>query len=68
LLEKYQKSLKLIVVRDPFERISSAYLDKIAPKPGLQADAVFSKFSCEVAKKYGKRWKKQIKGKGGNEG
>ena len=52
----YQNITKLIVVRDPMERLVSAYLDKIAPNPSLKFP-FFARFSWEVAKRYGHRLK-----------
>ncbi|XP_076824633.1 uncharacterized protein LOC143470401 [Clavelina lepadiformis] len=52
----YENSTKLLVVREPFERMVSAYMDKVLPKPP-RGQAIFPKFSAEVAKTYSKRWK-----------
>ena len=57
-----RNTTKLIVVRDPMERIVSAYVDKVAQKSSL-TESTFSKFSYEVAKKYGNRWKDKTIGK-----
>nr|XP_002125445.1 uncharacterized protein LOC100186940 [Ciona intestinalis] len=50
----YEAATKLLVVRQPFERLVSAYADKVAAKPPAN-DSVFFQFSSEVAKKYGRR-------------
>jgi len=51
----YLNATKLVVVREPMERLVSAYLDKVAPKSPSNS-SVFLKFSWEVAKRYGNRW------------
>uniref|UniRef100_H2Z449 Carbohydrate sulfotransferase n=1 Tax=Ciona savignyi TaxID=51511 RepID=H2Z449_CIOSA len=52
----YQSGTKLMVVRQPFERLVSAYQDKVAARPPHN-DSIFFQFSSEVAKKYGRQRK-----------
>ena len=60
LLKIYQESINFVVVRNPLERLVSAYLDKVERNP-LTKSSIFSKFSWKVAQKYGKRWKSDTK-------
>ena len=55
----YQESINFVVVRNPLERIVSAYLDKVEQKTPTMSP--LAKFSWKVAKKYGNRWKSDIR-------
>lgn len=61
LLETYKNSVKIMFVRDPVERLVSAYMDKLVhnkPYP----HAAFPYFSSEVARTYGTRWRDETVG------